>query len=404
MPDESGTASHRRTFYCIRHVFRLHDKDPMLDIRHDIPLKSLTTFKIGGPAHSFAIVARAQELDLALAHATENDLDVLILGGGSNMLVSDRGYPGMIVQIGNRGIDVVDETEETVQLRIASGEIWDDVVKYTVERGYWGIENLSRIPGRSGAFVVQNVGAYGAEAKEVVVSVDVFDRQTRKTRTLTNAECEFRYRKSIFNTTEKNRYVILSTVIELSRTPNRRLGYPDVAKWFEHNAEPTQHEIREAIMAIRDRKFPFPAESREGNAGSFFKNSIVDEAAYLEVERKFARNLPEHLEKLRAIRNKFPSDEGIKIPTAFIFDACGLKGYGSGNVRLNPTQPVVVLNETGSATAAEVLNLVDDVRKIVKRKTGLHIYTEPELIGFTEDELRSYGFIDEEIARYIYGK
>jgi UDP-N-acetylmuramate dehydrogenase len=376
----------------------------MLDIRHDIPLKALTTFKIGGPAHSFAIVARAEDLDHALLHAAQNDLEVLVLGGGSNMLASDRGYPGMVIQIGNRGIDTVGESGDSVRLRIAAGEIWDDVVKYTVQRGYWGIENLSRIPGRSGAFVVQNVGAYGAEAKEVTVSVDVFDRHTRKTRTLTNAECHFSYRKSVFNTTEKERYVILSTVIELSRTPNRRLSYPDVAKWFENNPEPTQQEIREAIMAIRDRKFPFPAESREGNAGSFFKNSIVDEAGYLDVEQHFSRNLPEHLERLRAIRHKFPSDEGIKIPTAFIFDVCGLKGYGSGNVQLNPTQPVVLLNETGNATAAEVLNLVDDVRKIVKQKTGLHIYTEPELIGFTEDELRDNGFIDEEIARYIYGK
>jgi UDP-N-acetylmuramate dehydrogenase len=380
----------------------------MLQIQHDTQLKSLTTFKIGGPAHSFVTVETAVELDLGLYHAEQNGLEVLILGGGSNMLVSDRGYPGIVIQVCNRGIEIEREEADRVWLRVAAGEIWDNVVQYTVDHGLWGIENLSRIPGRSGAFVVQNVGAYGAEAREVTRSVDVYDRKQRTRRTLTNDDCRFSYRKSIFNTTEKERFVVLSTEIELSRTPNRRLTYPDVTKWFEASSaagqEPTQHEIREAIKSIRDRKFPFPAESVEGNAGSFFKNSIVDDEQYEIVERYFKKNLPDRVDQLRVIRHKFPTDEGIKIPTAFVFDACGLKGFRIGNVMLNPAQPVVLLNETGHASATEVLNLVDEVRKKIKDKTSLHIYTEPELIGFTEDELRSYGFIDEEIDRYIYGR
>lgn len=285
-------------------------------------------------------------------------------------------------------------------LRIASGEVWDDVVKFAVEHKIWGIENLSRIPGQAGAIAVQNVGAYGQEIKDVLINVEVFDRTTKSIRTLSNEECHFQYRKSIFNTTERNRYVILYTTLRLSTEPNRNLSYPDVKKWFEGNHEPSLEEIREAIKNIRDKKFPFPAESIEGNAGSFFKNSLLTEDQYANLERQFESNLPEHLDRLRTIRARSEGTE-IKIPSAFILEACGLKGFRRGNVLLNPTQPVVVMNETGEATAAEVLSVVKEVREIVQDKTGLHLYTEPELIGFSAVDLRQYGFNKDEIARYI---
>jgi UDP-N-acetylmuramate dehydrogenase len=280
--------------------------------------------------------------------------------------------------------------------------MWDDVVKFAVEHELWGIENLSRIPGRTGAVAVQNVGAYGQEIKDVLVNVEVFDRKTNSFQTLTNEECEFTYRKSIFNTREKNRYVILSTTLQLSTVPKRNLSYPDVKKWFEGNPEPSLEEIRAAIKAIRDRKFPFPAESIEGNAGSFFKNSLLTIEQFENVKRQFERNLPERLDRLLryAPSTLYPLPSTLKIPSAFVLEACGLKGFRRGNVQLNPTQPVVVLNVTGNATADEVLTLVREVRTTVQEKTGLHLYTEPELIGFTADELRGYGFNREEIRRY----
>ncbi len=365
--------------------------------------RSLTTFKIGGPARAFTEIKTSSELPEALSYAEREGLEVLILGGGSNMLVSDSGFDGCVIQVGIRGIEEIDGSDTTRLLRIGSGEVWDDVVRYAVDHGLWGIENLSRIPGRSGAFTVQNVGAYGPEAKDVVVAVDVYDRKLGKFATLDRDECHFSYRKSIFNTTEKNRYVILSTLIRLSLLPVRNLDYPDVRRWFEGNPAPSQQQIREAIKQIRDKKFPFPAESVEGNAGSFFKNSILTEEQYKILEQHFASNFPASLQKLQDIRHKFPSDEGIKIPSAFILDVCGLKGFTLGKVSLNPSQPVVVLNTTGDATAAEVLQLVQAVRAQVRSQTSLHLYTEPELIGFTESELRGYDFNDQEIQRYIYG-
>ncbi len=385
----------------------------MLPIAQNHPLKPLTTFKIGGPARYFIEITDPAQLNEAFEFAESQHLNLLVLGGGSNMLVSDRGFDGLVIHIANRGIvaqtSVCDpgagsQTKVCATLRIASGEIWDDVVKFAVKNNLWGIENLSRIPGRTGAVAVQNVGAYGQEIKDVLVNVEVFDRKTKSFRTLSNEECQFSYRKSIFNTTEKNRYIILYTTLALSETPKRNLSYPDVKKWFEGKPEPSLAEIREAIKTIRDRKFPFPAESIEGNAGSFFKNSLISLEQFEDLRQHFERNIPEHLDRLLHF---FPSSfiphpsSYLKIPSAFILEVCGLKGFRRGNVQLNPTQPVVVLNVTGEATADEVLSVVKEVRAIVETKTGLHIYTEPELIGFSAEELRAFGFTPEEIKRYI---
>lgn len=371
----------------------------MMHIERNRPLKPLTTFKIGGPAREFVELSDLNDISEILSYAESYHLKTLVLGGGSNMLVSDNGFDGLVINVRNQGIAELGDN----QINIASGEIWDNVVKFAVEQGLWGIENLSRIPGRTGAIAVQNVGAYGQEVSQVLVNVEVYDRKTNTFRTLSNDECGFSYRKSIFNTTEKNRHVILSTILQLSAEPKRNLSYPDVKKRFEGNPEPTQQEIREAIKEIRDKKFPFPYESIEGNAGSFFKNSLISSEEFEEVVGKFKKNLPDYLERLLRYKpsSLIPQPSSlIKIPSAFILEACGLKGFRRGDVMLNPSQPVVVLNVTGKATADEVLCLVKEVRAIVEEKTGLHLYTEPDLIGFSAEELRGYGFNEEEIARY----
>ncbi len=372
----------------------------MTNISFGVPLKKFTTFKIGGPATAFAELTHPQQLPELISQAQAQELPLLVLGGGSNMLVSDRGYDGLIAHISNKGIEEQDAGETDVLLRVGSGEVWDDVVRYAVDRELWGIENLSRIPGRMGAFAVQNVGAYGPEAKDVVVEVEVFDLKENSFKVLNAADCHFSYRKSIFNTTEKGRYVILNTTLKLSRVPHPNIGYPDVKKRFEGIESPAIAEIRQAIKEIRDAKFPFPDESVEGNAGSFFKNSVIDQAQYNDLLEHFRSNMPQHVERLEQMRQKFPTAEGIKIPSAFIMEVCELKGFTMGNVQLNPTQPVVVLNKNGNATAHEVLSLVKEVRGFVREKTGLHLYTEPEFIGFTADDLREYGFNEEELARY----
>ncbi|MEO6939936.1 MAG: UDP-N-acetylmuramate dehydrogenase [Candidatus Kapaibacterium sp.] len=373
----------------------------MLQVQAKKILKPLTTFKIGGPATVYLEIREAEQIAEAFALAEHLQLPTLVLGGGSNLLVSDRGFDGVVLHVALRGLEIVAETAEKALLSVGSGEVWDDVVKFAVERNLWGIENLSRIPGQTGALAVQNVGAYGAEASQVIKSVTAFDRKTNTIVDLAKEECKFAYRTSIFNTTHKARYVILETYLELSKHPKPLLDYPDLRSRFSAKPNVTISEIRKAIIEIRDTKFPFPAESVEGNAGSFFKNSLLTEASYLGLVQKFTEGLPEHLEKLQSIRHRFPERSGIKIPSAFIFEACGLKGFRRGDVMLNPSQPVVVLNVTGTASATEVLALVAEVRAIVKAKTGLHLFAEPELIGFTKQELTAAGFNDLEIERYL---
>jgi UDP-N-acetylmuramate dehydrogenase len=373
----------------------------MINLSFGVPLKKYTTFKIGGPATAFAEIGDPAELPELISYASSEEWPMLVLGGGSNLLVSDRGYEGLILHISNKGIEQRDENEQDVLLRVGSGEVWDKVVKYAVDKELWGIENLSRIPGRMGAFAVQNVGAYGPEAKDVVVEVEVYDLKENEFKVLSNEECRFSYRKSIFNTTEKGRYIIFNTTIRLSRVAKPNIGYPDVKKRFDGIESPAIADIRQAIKEIRDAKFPFPEESVEGNAGSFFKNSVIDQEQYEDLLAHFRKNLPHFVERLEQIRHKFPTAEGIKIPSAFIMEVCELKGFTMGNVQLNPTQPVVVLNKNGNASSQEVLTLVKEVRRIVVEKTGLHLYTEPEFIGFTANDLVEYGFNDEELARYI---
>jgi len=371
-----------------------------LNIRENIPLASLTTFKIGGPARYFIELTDTAQIPDALQFAHSINLRAFILGGGSNLLVSDEGLESVVIHIRNRGILFREEANH-VLLDVAAGEVWDDVVRESVQRGLWGIENLSRIPGQAGSIAVQNVGAYGVEASEVVQSVEVFDRIEQRVTILKATDCKFAYRTSIFNTSAKGRYIILSVTLALHREVNRRIGYPDLREWFRGNTEPSLEEIRAAIMAIRDRKFPFPAESIEGNAGSFFKNPLLNEQEYDALEANFAEQYPDSLERLRTIRNRFPMKDAIKIPGAFLLEVCGLKGFRIGNAMLNPAQPVIVLNATGTATASEILTLVRDVRDKVFSTTGITLAIEPELIGFSAKELSTYNFSEAEIRQYI---
>jgi UDP-N-acetylmuramate dehydrogenase len=371
----------------------------MKNIEKDYNLAGLTTFKIGGAAKAFSPVETAEELWRAISYAKENSMEVLLLGGGSNVLISDQGYNGFIVQLQNKGIEISSENENEVILRIASGEIWDDVVAHANAHGYWGIENLSHIPGLMGGFAVQNVGAYGQEASQVVMNVETVDLQSGEEKIFLNQDCEFGYRKSIFNTNAKGRFAILYTTLKLSKVPKPNLSFYELQKHFD-GKEASIEEIRKVVCSIRDKKFPFPTVAVDGNAGSFFKNPTLTGEEYQLLEEKIKNNFDaEVLERLRELKNRYPESKTLKI-AAFLIDICGLKGYEKENVRINPVQPLIILNK-GKAKATDVLELVQEVRSLVKEKTSVHLYTEPELIGFTREELAGYGFNEKELKRYI---
>jgi UDP-N-acetylmuramate dehydrogenase len=354
-----------------------------------VQLAAYTTFYIGGPAQFFAEVSTQAELAEAVDFANPRRLPLLILGGGSNMLVSDAGFAGVVVRPLLTGLEIIDTEESCVRVRFAAGEVWDDVVAFCVSHSLWGVENLSHIPGLSGAFVVQNVGAYGQDASQVVVQVEAYDREARRLVMLSKDECRFGYRSSIFNTTHKGRYVVTSVTAELSKRARPNLSYPDLAKLFSHTTSPDIAEIRQAIIAIRNKKFPFPNNPQNGNSGSFFKNCEVSDAEYKRIAAKIGRSLgADAVARLEAARAKLPSLAGkVKIPSALLIDLCGLKGYESGGVRVNPSQPLALLNASGQASAREVMEIFRHVRTAVYEKTGAVLAPEPEFVGFSAKEL-----------------
>ena len=363
-----------------------------MEISKDQALKPNTTFKIGGPAKYFARIETSDQLREALAFRKAHNLNLFILGGGSNILVSDRGFDGLVIHPANKGITAIEEDAGEIGLRIQAAESWDDTVRFAVERQWWGVENLSHIPGQAGAALIQNIGAYGAQLSDVFQSAEVMEAATGEVRVLDREACRLGYRSSIFNSTDKGRFIVLTLRIRLGWHGRPNLQYPDVCAYLGQRgiASPSLGEIREAITAIRDSKFPFPHEEKGGNAGSFFKNLLVTEAEYLKLEDQIQRNLGHDLAaKLRALVRKFRTAERIKVPAAFLIDACGLRGYRFGGVQVNPTQPLVLLNQ-GGATARDVLSLARHVRRTVYKKTGVAIELEPELVGFAPAELAEF--------------
>ena len=362
------------------------------EIKRDVPLKPFTTFKVGGPATFFANAATREDFLEALRFARREGQDVFLLGGGSNILVSDSGFPGLVVHPVGRGIGIETAEFERVILRIEAGECWDEVVRRAVAEGFWGIENLSHIPGQAGAAIVQNIGAYGQQISDVFKSATVMQVATGNVLKASAADCGFGYRRSIFNSSIGNDLIILQIELVLSPLARLDLRYPDVRDTFKERGieRPSIQQIRDTIIEIRDRKFPFPREEKGGNAGSFFKNLVLSEAEFETLHANIHRNFSvAEWKRLEEIRKRSDPAKTVKIPTAFLIEICGLKGHREGGARVNETQPLVLLND-GGATARDVLALAGFVRRTVYDRTGMTIQLEPELVGFRPEEIEQY--------------
>jgi len=362
------------------------------EIKRDEPLKPFTTFKVGGPAACFAGAATREDFLAALRFARDERLAVFVLGGGSNILVSDNGFPGLIIHPVHRAVAIEAAENQKVMLRVEAAETWDNVVGRAVAEGLYGIENLSHIPGQSGAAIVQNIGAYGQQISDVFASATVMQARSGNVMKLSAADCGFGYRKSIFNSSAKNEFIILQLELALNRHGTPDLRYPDVRNYFNERAieSPSIQQVREAVIQIRDRKFPFPREEKGGNAGSFFKNLVLHEAEFKVLRDNIRRNFSAaESERLEQIRKRPGADGAVKVPTAFLIEICGLKGYREGGARVNEAQPLVLLND-GGATAQDVLTLAGFVRRTVYARTGMTIELEPELVGFTLKEVEKH--------------
>lgn len=340
----------------------------VIDIHTNVLLADHTTLRVGGHAAFFVEVTSTEDLFEVITYTREKGLPWTIIGGGSNILVSDKGFDGLVIKMVSKGIDVVHEDDESVDVCVAAGEWWDTFVAWCVERGYWGVENLSGIPGTVGATPIQNVGAYGVEVSHVITSVEVFDTQTLKTTHLLNEACEFGYRDSVFKKAEGKRFIVLSVTMRLPKNGSANISYKDLAEYFKDQSanEISLHDMREAVLTIRARKFP--DLSRVGTAGSFFKNPIVsnDEAGRL---RTRFPDMPLYQTAL-----------GYKASAAWLLDkACGLKGFTEGNVQLFDAQPLVLVAHAG-ATAHEIDTCAHNIQQKVFDTTGIVLEREVQNI------------------------
>lgn len=336
----------------------------------DLPNYSLlphNTFGIDVRCRRFVEFSSVDELQTLLVSLTDDDDPLLILGGGSNLLLTGD-FKGTVIHSAIIGIELVEETSQSVSLRVGSGEVFDDVIAYCVEKGYHGAENLSKIPGEVGASAVQNIGAYGVEVKDLIDRVDALEIQTGLPVSFSNAECRYGYRQSRFKQDWKDKYVITHVTYRLSKQFVPHLDYGNIRGALAERGidHPTAADLRQVIIDIRDAKLPDPKV--EGNAGSFFMNPVVSKEKYLELASAYP-NMPHY----------YIDEQNEKIPAGWMIDQCGWKGRTLGKAGVHDKQALVLVNR-GGAKGEDVVNLCEAIRKDVYERFGIDIHPEVIII------------------------
>lgn len=367
----------------------------MTAIKENVELGPLTTLRIGGVAKYYVEVGTSEELREALEWAHEKDVPIFVLSGGSNILVSDKGFPGLVINPRFLGIEVVDEDTATMLVRVGSGENLDKFIGWSVNHGLWGLENLSFVPGNVGATPVFNVGCYGAQVSDTIERVEAVDIKTGAVRNLNKDKCAFEYRKSIFNTIDEGKYIITAAYFRLSKEGTANLTYIDTKRFFENMRvrSPSLAQMRYAITSIRGRKGQDTNEF--WSAGSFFKNLRLQSDEYKILKKNIVRNFGERAGgQIENLKNRFMEPTSIKIPTGYILDKLlRLHGARVGGAQLNRKQIIMIVN-SGGATAEHVMKLFQRVRQITYYKTGAKLQNEPTLVGFTPEEIKDYFSLD----------
>ncbi len=329
-----------------------------------------TTLRVGGPAGEFVIARTEDELIDAISHADAEGVPVLILGGGSNLVVGDDGFPGRVVRVATHGISAQIASCSGAHVTVAAGEVWDDFVRHAIEHQWLGTEMLSGIPGLVGSLPIQNVGAYGADASQIVSRVFCWDRQEGQRVSFAASECGFGYRMSRFKA-DPGRYVILRVQFQLPLGHmSQPIIYPELAKHLgvEIGERAAAADVRAAVIEIRTRKGMVLSsyDHDTWSAGSFFTNPILSEDE--------AAKLPEDAPR-------YPTEAGVKTSAAWLIDHAGFgKGYGNEITSLS-TRHVLAITNRGTATAADVLALAGEVRDGVHAKFGVWLTPEPNLVG-----------------------
>lgn len=333
----------------------------------DFSLKRHHTFGTEASARYFFEFTETEDLQQFLA--TNNiweEHEILVLGEGSNLLFLDD-FQGLIIYPNIPGIRIINEDRNHVWLEAGSGVNWDQLVEFAVFNRWGGIENLSLIPGKAGASAVQNIGAYGMEIQDRVENVTGFDLKTMSEYTIADSDFQYAYRDSIFKHQLKNRFIITSVVFKLDKFPEFILDYGDLKKEVEKKGEVNLRNIRQAVIRIRESKLPDPKVM--GNAGSFFKNPVVDSA------------LAEQLISAYPTLPHYPSTDGqVKLAAGWMIDQCGWKGFRQGDAGVHERQALVLVNY-GNATGREIYNLSEEIKLSVQKKFGVLLEREVNVIG-----------------------
>ncbi|HEX6982538.1 MAG TPA: UDP-N-acetylmuramate dehydrogenase [Balneolaceae bacterium] len=336
-------------------------------VKPDVDLQPYNTLHISAKARRFAAVKTTAQLKEILCHPQTKNHPLLVLGGGSNILFSDD-FDGLVLHVEIGGKEVIKETGKHIWLKIGAGENWHQTVRYCVEKGWGGVENLSLIPGTVGAAPIQNIGAYGVELTNVFDRLEAIEIDTGETKIFKKEECRFGYRDSIFKNELKGKYVVTKVVLKLSKQPEVNTSYGAIQSELEKRGitDPSIMDISDIIIDIRNSKLPNPDEL--GNAGSFFKNPVVDKSVFDRIKGEYSK-----------VPGYSMSDGKIKVPAGWLIELAGWKGKVVGNTGTYKQQALVIVNH-GGATGKEILQLAESIQESVKKKFGIELMPEVNII------------------------
>ncbi len=333
-----------------------------MNITKNKSLLSYNTFHIEQSVETFIEIDDENELLELIKDKNIFSKPIYILGGGSNILLT-KNIEGILLHNRLKGIEIIYEDDEHVFVKFHSGEIWHECVLWSIKQHLAGIENLSLIPGTIGAAPIQNIGAYGVELKDVFYQLEAIHLQSGNRKTFNRNECQFAYRNSLFKTTEYKNYFITHVVLKLNKTPKYKIDYGDIRKTIEadFHGEINIQNIAQAVINIRKSKLPDPAEI--GNAGSFFKNPVINESHFLQLQNDYS-SIP-----------NYPAESGVKVPAAWLIEQCGWKGYRKNAFGVHPKQALVLVNYD-NANGDEIWNLSQQIIDSVHHKFNIQLERE----------------------------
>jgi UDP-N-acetylmuramate dehydrogenase len=337
-----------------------------MTIQENFNLRTYNTFGISASCKLFTDVKNNEEVQEIITSSYFKNNTNLILGGGSNVLFT-KDFDGLVIKNSLKGIEVILDAQDYVLVKVNAGEVWHNFVIWSIEHNYAGIENLSLIPGLIGASPMQNIGAYGAEIKDVCESVEAVELSTGQSFVFSNSDCEFGYRESVFKRKLKDRFLITAVTFKLNKTPRFNINYGDIKNTLsEMNVyELSLKAVSDAVIQIRSAKLPDP--KKIGNAGSFFKNPEV------------RKELVDDLLLRYPLMPNYPQENGVKVPAGWLIEQCGWKGKVVGNTGSHKSQALVLVNY-GNATGNEIYKLALEIKQSVKEKFGIDIEPEVNLV------------------------